>query len=101
VAVCAAKARATANGVEFVFPPLQDKTSANFKQDLVRSHKRQGETVIYIGDGSGDFDAAKEADYVFAVKDSKLAKLCQSYRVPFKPITDFQEVVEEIRRIPE
>jgi 2-hydroxy-3-keto-5-methylthiopentenyl-1-phosphate phosphatase len=57
--------------------------------------------VIYIGDGSGDFDAAKEADYVFAVKDSKLAKLCQSYRVPFKPITDFQEVVEEIRRIPE
>jgi 2-hydroxy-3-keto-5-methylthiopentenyl-1-phosphate phosphatase len=100
VAVCVAKARVTANGVEFEFPPLHDETSANFKQDLARKHKRQGETVIYIGDGSGDFYAAKEADRVFAVQGSKLAKLCQMHRVSFKPITDFQEVINGIQDIP-
>jgi len=100
VQVCAAKAWATANGVELEFPPLHDETSVNFKQDLARKHKRQGETVIYIGDGSGDFDAAKEADRVFAVQGSKLAQLCQMHRVSFKPITDFQEVINGIQDIP-
>jgi 2-hydroxy-3-keto-5-methylthiopentenyl-1-phosphate phosphatase len=100
VAVCAAKARATADGVEFVFPPLHDETSVNFKQDLVRSYRKHGETVVYIGDGSGDFDAAKEANRAFAVQGSKLAQLCQMHRVPFKPIADFQEVINGIQDIP-
>lgn len=100
VAVCVATALITTNGVEFRFPPLRDKTSANFKQDLARRHKSRGETVIYIGDGSGDFDAAKEADYVFAIRGSKLAKLCQKHRVPFKPIIDFGEVINVLQDIP-
>lgn len=86
----------TESGIEFTFPSLFDKTSANFKQDLVRRRKSQGENVIYIGDGSGDLDAAKEADRLFAINGSKLAKLCQKHHIPFKTIADFQEVVDEI-----
>jgi 2,3-diketo-5-methylthio-1-phosphopentane phosphatase len=93
VATYMAKTHITENGIEFAFPPLFDKASANFKQDLVRRYKSQGDKVICIGDGSGDFDAAKEADCVFAIRGSKLARLCQKYEIPFKTITDFEVVV--------
>jgi 2-hydroxy-3-keto-5-methylthiopentenyl-1-phosphate phosphatase len=93
-----AKTTITPNGTKFTFPKLFDKTSLNFKQDLVRQCKAKGQKIAYIGDGSGDYGAAKEADCVFAVRDSRLAKLCEQNGVPFKRIVDFKEVVDTLKK---
>lgn len=95
--VYAPKARTTAKGIEFTFPKLLDKASANFKDDLVRYYKRQGKTATYIGDGTGDYHAARNADVSFAIKDSKLAELLRKDGIPHKEINDFQDVVEALK----
>jgi 2,3-diketo-5-methylthio-1-phosphopentane phosphatase len=99
VETCTAKTQFGANGINFIFPELFDATSANFKQDLVRHYKAQGKKVIYIGDGSADYAAAIEADYPFAIKGSRLAKLCGKRRMRCATITDFMKVVETICEI--
>lgn len=75
----AAKTRFGTNGMEFKFPRLFDKKSANFKEDLVKHHRDQGETVIYVGDGVSDYAAVKNASLPFVVKGSKLAKICEDH----------------------
>ena len=94
-----ARTRFTRKGIEFDFPVPFDKTTVNFKQDLVRQYKAKGTTIAYVGDGSGDFDAARESDFVFAIKDSKLAELCKKHDVRFVSILDFNEVVRTLRKI--
>jgi len=97
VEVYAAKTAFSADGIRLTFPQLFDKSSANFKHDVVRKHKNGGKKVVYIGDGLADYDAAKDADYLFVIEGSRLAKLCKSHGIPCKNITDFQEVIEVIR----
>jgi 2-hydroxy-3-keto-5-methylthiopentenyl-1-phosphate phosphatase len=97
--VQAPKVRFANKGVEFTFPKLHDETSIDFKQDLVRQHKRQGSRVIYIGDGIGDYHAARDSDLAFAIKDSKLAELLKKSKTPHEEITDFLQAVEAIKRL--
>lgn len=99
VEVYAAKTAFTANGIRFTFPRLFDRTSDNFKHDIVRHYRRQGKSVMYVGDGTADWPAARDADYSFAIESSRLAKLCKSHGILCKNITDFQEVIEAIREI--
>lgn len=75
------------------------KSSNNFKDDIVKHYKSQGKKVVYIGDGSADYNAAKDADYSFAIEGSRLAELCKNHRVLSKNITDFQKVIEAIDKI--
>lgn len=96
VEVYAPKAKCTVNGIRFSFPKLFHKTSVSFKDDLVRCYKRQGKKVVYIGDGFADYHAARNADFSFAIKGSKLAELLQRDGTPHKEINDFHEVVETI-----
>ena len=98
VATFMGKTEITPNGIKFTFPERYDKTSANFKQDFVRQWKSRGKKVIFIGDGSGDYDAAREADIAFAIKGSKLAELCTKHEIYCRSITDFQGVIETLRR---
>jgi 2-hydroxy-3-keto-5-methylthiopentenyl-1-phosphate phosphatase len=90
------KAKYTRNGYELTFPKLLGTGAINFKDDLVRYRKKQGDRVFYIGDGIGDFPAAREANFAFAIKGSKLAEACRNERVTHEEITDFQEVVDTI-----
>lgn len=99
VEVYAAKTAFTANGIRFTFPTLLYKSSNNFKDDIVKHYKSQGKKVVYIGDGSADYNAAKDADYSFAIEGSRLAELCKNHRVLSKNITDFQKVIEAIDKI--
>jgi 2-hydroxy-3-keto-5-methylthiopentenyl-1-phosphate phosphatase len=99
VEVCAAKTTFTGNGITFTFPTLFDSASDNFKHDMVRYCKRKGKEVIYIGDGVADCAAAKDADYSFAIEGSRLAELCKNHGMPCTDITDFQKVIEAIRKI--
>jgi len=97
VGIYAPKAEVTANGIRFDFPALFDKSSVNFKDDLVRHYRKQGMKVIYIGDGIADYEAAKNADFAFAIKSSKLVELLRRNSIPHREISDFGEVVEVIK----
>lgn len=96
VDIYAPRTRITANGIRFDFPALFDKSSVNFKDDLVRHYRKQGMKVIYIGDGIADYEAAKNADFAFAIKSSKLAELLRRNSIPHRETGDFGEVVEVI-----
>ena len=96
VEVYAPKAECTVNGIKFSYSNLFYKTSVNFKDDLVRWYRKQGKKVVYIGDGSADYYAARKADFSFAIKGSKLAELLKRDGIPHKEISGFQEVVETI-----
>lgn len=96
VEVCSPKAKFSPDGISFTFPKLQDQSSINFKQDIVRHSKRQERKVIFVGDGLADFPAAKDADKVFAIKDSRLSKLCKKTGIKCKEIIDFREVTNTV-----
>jgi 2-hydroxy-3-keto-5-methylthiopentenyl-1-phosphate phosphatase len=99
VKVYSAKTAFSAQSIKFAFPILFDKTSDNFKHDMVRHYKTQDREVIYVGDGLADYAAAKDADYSFAIEDSRLAKLCRSHGIGCRTINDFDELIEAIRKI--
>jgi 2,3-diketo-5-methylthio-1-phosphopentane phosphatase len=86
----------TSKGVSFTFPKLLQKTSTNFKDDLARNLKEKNKTVVYIGDGTSDFEAAKFADYPFAIENSSLAQLLKENHIPFKEVKTFLEVLEVV-----
>jgi 2-hydroxy-3-keto-5-methylthiopentenyl-1-phosphate phosphatase len=54
---------------------------------------------MYIGDGIGDYHAAGDSDFAFAIKGSKLAELLKKSKTPHEEITDFLQVVEAIKRL--
>ncbi len=96
IEIYAPKATYTPQGYLLTFPELLDKESINFKHDLVKYHRSRGSKVFYVGDGIGDYPAAKEADFPFAIKGSKLAQLCKEGNVHCEEVTDFQPVIEAI-----
>jgi 2,3-diketo-5-methylthio-1-phosphopentane phosphatase len=98
VEIYSPKAQCTENGVILSFPDRFDQNSTNFKDDMVRYHRKKGNRVVYVGNGLGDYPAAKIADLPLAVKGSRLAQLCRIGHVACTEITDFEEAVESIRR---
>jgi len=96
IQIYAPKSRLTENGYSLTFPKIVTTTSTNFKDDLVRREKMKGKRVFFIGNGFGDYPAAKESNFTFAIKASKLAELCRGGNVPHKEIDDFQEVVNTL-----
>jgi 2-hydroxy-3-keto-5-methylthiopentenyl-1-phosphate phosphatase len=99
VNICTPKTAFSASGIRFTFPTLFDRTSENFKQDLVRWYKSQDKKVIFIGNGVADFPAIKDADYAFVIRSSRLAKLCESREMACEEIAEFQQVIEAICKI--
>ncbi|UCE96907.1 MAG: MtnX-like HAD-IB family phosphatase [Candidatus Bathyarchaeota archaeon] len=94
VQIHAPKAKCTKDGIKLEFPELLKETSINFKDDLVIHHKAQGSKVVYIGDGVADYEAARNANTAFAIKNSKLAKILKKNKVPYLEISEFRKVVE-------
>ena len=70
--IYAAKTIFTNDGLDIIFDKFLDDNSLDFKNDIVRSYKKQDYIVYYIGDGSSDYGAVMEADLSFVVKNSKL-----------------------------
>ncbi|MGD0057512.1 MAG: HAD-IB family phosphatase [Methanomassiliicoccales archaeon] len=89
----------TRNGLRFAFPELRDPSSVSFKDDLVRHYKKQGKTVVYVGDGTTDFNAARIADLPFAVIGSKLAVLLSKHGIPHNEFMDFRDIVEALKNL--
>ena len=67
----------------------------NSKGLVVSRFRRQGYRVLYVGDGRSDFEAAVEADQVFA--HSILAEECQRQGIPFRPFRDFGDVLSVLQ----
>lgn len=99
VSLCIPRIEFTALGLKATFPELNEKGSVNFKDNQVRHYRRLGEKIIFFGNGSGDYQAAKIADYTFAIKGSVLADMCRKTKVACQEITDFQVATETVKRI--
>lgn len=85
----------TADGIAVAFPHFPDKTLEAFKAERIKYYKNQGYTTIFFGDGPSDFDAAKEADILFAT--SRLKTLCEENNVPYQPFEDYLAALKIIR----
>jgi 2,3-diketo-5-methylthio-1-phosphopentane phosphatase len=98
IQIRAPRSQLTENGYALTFPKLFTTSSFNFKDDLVRHEKINGNRVYYVGNGFGDYVAARESDYAFAIKGSKLEELCRVHNVPHEGVDDFQRVVDVLNR---
>jgi 2-hydroxy-3-keto-5-methylthiopentenyl-1-phosphate phosphatase len=100
IQILAPKSQRTGNGYSVTFPKLFIGSSVNFKDDLVRHEKMNGKRVLYVGNGFGDYVAARESDLAFAIKGSRLAELCRIGNVRHDEIDDFQQVIDVLNRQP-
>ena len=82
------------NSLEVAGPVRFDKSIRDFKLDHVLHYKKQGFTVVYIGDSYSDFQAVLGADQIFSVRESKLSTYCKDKKLQFDEFDDFQEVIE-------
>lgn len=82
------------------WPVVNDQANEDFKvrvlEELVRQHSQSLPTV-FIGDGRNDFRVAQVADWVFAVKGSRLAQMCGEVGKACTEFEDFTEVIAELR----
>lgn len=78
-------------------PKRYHENSIDFKHDLVQYYKQQGYYVYYIGDGSSDYGAVKEADLTFTVSDSKLAEFCKDNNLQHVEFSDFKEIIDYLQ----
>ena len=63
----------------------------NSKGLLVDRYRQMGYYVIYAGDGASDFEAIGRADLLFAHRT--LAEECERRNVPYRPFTDFADLL--------
>ncbi|MDQ6931312.1 MAG: haloacid dehalogenase-like hydrolase [Candidatus Eremiobacteraeota bacterium] len=63
----------------------------------VRAARARGSTVVYIGDGYSDYDAAVAADLRFAKCGRALVAHLRERNLPFVEFTSFAEVTAHLR----
>ncbi len=71
---------------------------ATCKPMLMDCHAKGFKPVVFIGDGTSDQYAARQADLVFARKGKSLAKYCEGQGILFTAFEDFQEVRRHLNR---
>ncbi len=96
ISIVSGLSKFTKKGLIFNFPELKSKESQNFKEDLVIDYQKQGFKIIYLGDGSGDFYAAKKADISYVVKDSELARIFEEKQLNCNTFLDFQSIIQDL-----
>ena len=79
--------------------PYEDKEKSFGvdKKSLVLDYKKEGYRVFFAGDGPSDFDAVKEADYVFVRTGSRLVKYCNENNITFHEFIDFSDLLKQYR----
>jgi 2-hydroxy-3-keto-5-methylthiopentenyl-1-phosphate phosphatase len=96
VQIVAPRANATKRGITFRFPRSSHPGSLNFKDDLVRTYAIHGSKTVYIGDGLADLPAIKRADVRFAIRGSRLSRVCKREGIAFQEIDDFNDVLRSL-----
>lgn len=67
------------------------------KAKVIRSYKKQGYQVIFIGDSISDFEGSKAADIVYAKKGQQLSDYLNRHGLPFIEYQDFNEIIEHVQ----
>ena len=92
------KATFVGNGVSVEYTgPDGSLVEHGFKTAFVRSFREQGHTVVYVGAGAADLDAAREAD--FAVARDALADAMEAAGLPHYTFDTFGDVARSIIEI--
>ena len=74
--------------------PGQER-QGNSKGLVVDKYRQDGHFVFYAGDGISDFEAAPRVDMLFAHRT--LAEKCASENIPFRPFTDFSDMLQAVQ----
>ncbi|MBC7186087.1 MAG: HAD-IB family phosphatase, partial [Calditrichaeota bacterium] len=82
---------------EFPYFELGCRVCGNCKGYHVRTHRQDGEVVVYVGDGFSDRCGVAEADVVLAKGD--LLRYCQGEGIAHAPFTTFADVLTYVRTI--
>lgn len=67
----------------------------NCKRSHIDTNKKNGETLIYAGDGYSDRYAIKSVDVVFARRD--LARYCSKENIAYNPFNTFYDVLDYLK----
>jgi 2-hydroxy-3-keto-5-methylthiopentenyl-1-phosphate phosphatase len=79
--------------IHFEFPPIRNDPAVDFKQDVVMEFKKKFQMIVYTGDGSSDYNAARSSDFVFTVRSSRLENYCIQNNIRHEAFDDFNEVI--------
>jgi len=93
----APKSRVTKEGIMVKFPTFP-RGEGSFKESFLRSLKRQGARVSFVGDGRTDIMPAAIADEVFAIAGSALETECKRKGLRYKAIDDFRTLTSRLSR---
>jgi len=66
-----------------------------FKRKHMSSLKKRNDSVVYIGDGLSDLEAARQADYVFAA--DHLSKLLSLESALYYPFSNFRDILHRVK----
>jgi len=99
VPIHAVNTRFDAKGInyEYRYAVPGKERFGNSKGVVVDSYREQGHYIVYVGDGMSDFEAATRADLVFAHR--VLADECERQEIPFRPFTDFDDVLKAVEEM--
>lgn len=94
IPVIIAESKFISNKIDLKFPDLQFEDSIDYKDDTVKKLKQDGYSIIFIGDGSTDFNGVRHSDFSFVVKDSILSELCQTEKLPHFEFDTFADIID-------
>jgi 2-hydroxy-3-keto-5-methylthiopentenyl-1-phosphate phosphatase len=84
--------------IRFTFPSIKNPGALDFKQDSVLEARKRHDRVLFIGDGSSDYNAARSADHIYAVEGSRLAALCSKESLSHRTFSSFLELEDDVRK---
>jgi 2-hydroxy-3-keto-5-methylthiopentenyl-1-phosphate phosphatase len=83
--------------VDFPYADQRCPQHANCKSNHMLLHSQEEDLLVYIGDGTSDFDAAQYADLVFA--RGVLEHWCQEQNITFRRFYSFTTVREVLSEL--
>lgn len=78
-------------GADFPYADMGCGRCGNCKRRHMETMRKDGETVVYIGDGYSDRYAIRDADVVFARGD--LVEYCKKNGLEYRPFNDFYAIL--------
>jgi len=87
----------TDNGIEVTYvDPGGNTIDRGFKNKYLSWLRQRAGNIVYVGDGLSDFEAARNADFVFAT--GNLVRLLRMEPVAWSSFTDFYDLLHKLRR---
>jgi 2-hydroxy-3-keto-5-methylthiopentenyl-1-phosphate phosphatase len=85
-------------GIDISFPHSEEECGlcGTCKRNLIRIHRKEYDSIFFVGDGLSDRCAAQEADFVFA-KDS-LYPYCVEQEITCHYFDNFQEILDDMKK---